>query len=130
MNLPLSPLFASSLRIPYSLFYPGIILICIIGAYSLHNNVFDVWAMLVFGIIGYLMKKYDIPGAPLVIALVLGPLLEQSLYRALALAHGDITVFITRPISATLLTIGAAMVVAVVFKSLRILRKQIVEEEK
>lgn len=130
MNLPLVPLFAASLRVPYGLLYPAIILICIIGAYSLNSNVFDVWVMLIFGIIGYLMKKYDIPGAPMVIALVLGPLLEQSLYRALSLAHGDITVFVTRPISATLLAIGAAMTVAVIFRTLRILRKHISEEEK
>ncbi|MBW2148014.1 MAG: tripartite tricarboxylate transporter permease [Deltaproteobacteria bacterium] len=129
MNLPMIPLFASTLRIPYGLLYPAIILICIIGSYSLNNNVFDVWVMLIFGVFGYFMKKYDIPGAPMVIALVLGPLLEYSLYQALALSHGDITVFVTRPISATLLGMAAAMTVAVTLKTLRMIRKQISEEE-
>ncbi len=101
------PFFALGLRIPYRYLYPAILLICIIGAYSLQTNVYDVWVMLIFGVIGYFMKKYDIPGGPLVIALVLGPMLEYNLYRALALSRGDITTFFTRPISGTLLAIAA-----------------------
>ena len=88
MNLPMIPLFAMGLRIPYRYLYPGILLICIIGAYSLKSNAYDVWVMLIFGVIGYLMKKFDIPGAPMVIALILGPMLEYNLYRALALSTG------------------------------------------
>jgi putative tricarboxylic transport membrane protein len=129
MNLPMVPLFAASLRIPYRYLYPAILLICIIGSYSLGNNISDVWIMIIFGILGYFMKKYDIPGAPLVIALVLGPMLENSLYQALALSHGDITVFVTRPISATLLGLAAAMTIAVAFKTVRIQRALIQEEE-
>ena len=129
MNLPMVPLFAASLRFPYSILYPAILLICIIGAYSMNNNVFDVWVMLIFGVVGYFMKKYDIPGAPMAIALVLGPLLEHSLYKALALAHGDITVFVRRPISAVLLGMTAAMTLVVVFKSMRMMRRQISDEE-
>lgn len=125
MNLPMVPLFAASLRIPYHYMYPAIVLICVIGAYSLNTNVFDVWIMLIFGIFGYLIKKFDIPGAPMVIALVLGPILEYSLYQALSLAYGDITTFITRPISATLLGITALMTVAVFFKIVRMKRKMI-----
>lgn len=125
MNLPMVPLFAASLRIPYHYMYPAIVLICIIGAYSLNTNVFDVWIMLIFGIFGYFIKKFDIPGAPMVIALVLGPMLEYSLYQALALAYGNISTFITRPISATLLGITALMTVAVCFKIVRMRRKMI-----
>ena len=124
MNLPMVPLFAYSLRIPYSLLYPAIYLICIIGVYSIKNSVFDVWTMIIFGIVGYFMKKYDISGAPMVIGLVLGPLLETSLSRALSIAHGDITVFVTRPISAVILGLTAAMGIAVSFKLLRSARKQ------
>lgn len=130
MNLPLVPFFALILRIPYRYLYPAILLICIIGAYSLQTNVYGVWVMLIFGVIGYFMKKYDIPGGPLVIALVLGPMLEYNLYRALALSRGDVTTFFTRPISGTLLAIAAVMTVLVVFKTIRMKRSMIEEEDK
>jgi putative tricarboxylic transport membrane protein len=129
MNLPMVPLFALSLRISYSILYPIIIVICMIGVYSLSSSMFDVWMMLVFGVAGYFMKKYDISGAPLVIGLVLGPILEQSLYRSLSLAHGDMTVFVTRPISATLLGIAVVMSIFVSFKSIKRVRKQLTEED-
>jgi putative tricarboxylic transport membrane protein len=129
MNLPMVPLFALSLRVPYRYLYPAILLICVIGAYSLNNNVYDVWVMLLFGVFGYFMKKFDIPGAPLVIALVLGPMLEYNLYRALGLARGDITTFVTRPISATLLAIAVIMTIGVTFKTVRMKRALIEEED-
>ena len=129
MNLPMIPLFAYSLRIPYGLLYPAIILICIIGGYSLNTNIWDVWLIIIFGIFGYLFKKCDIPGAPLVIALVLGPMLEYSLYQALNLSHGSLSIFITRPISATLLVIAAVMTITVAFKTVRMKRAMIDEEE-
>jgi TctA family transporter len=128
MNLPMVPLFALSLRISYSLLYPIIIVICMIGVYSLNSSIFDIWMMWVFGIIGYFMKKYDISGAPLIIGLVLGPILEQSLYRALSLAHGSMWVFVTRPISATLLGIAVVMSIFVSFKAVKTARKQLSEE--
>jgi putative tricarboxylic transport membrane protein len=87
MNLPMVPLFAYTLRLSYSILYPAIILICITGVYSVSSSIFDVWSMLLFGVAGYFMKKYDIPGAPMIIGLVLGPLMEHSLYRALALGQ-------------------------------------------
>ncbi len=129
MNLPMIPVFAYSLRIPYGLLYPAIILICIIGGYSLNTNIWDVWLIIIFGIIGYLFKKCDIPGAPLVIALVLGPMLEYALYQALNLSHGSLSIFVTRPISATLLAIAAVMTIAVAFKTVRMKRAMIDEEE-
>ncbi len=128
MNLPMVPLFALSLRISYSLLYPIIIVICMIGVYSLNSSIFDIWMMWVFGIIGYFMKKYDISGAPLIIGLVLGPILEQSLYRALSLAHGSMLVFVTRPISATLLGIAVVMSIFVSLKTIKTARKQLSEE--
>jgi putative tricarboxylic transport membrane protein len=129
MNLPMIPLFATALRVPYRYLYPGILLICIIGAYSLSSSLYDVWVMLVFGVIGYFMKKFDIPGAPMVIALILGPMLEYNLYRALALSRGDMTVFFTRPISATLLAVAAIMTILFSSKTIRIKRKMLEEVE-
>lgn len=129
MNLPMVPLFALSLRLSYSILYPVIILICVIGVYSLNSNAFDVWVMLLFGIAGYFMKKYDISGAPLIIGLVLGPIMEKNLYRALALGQGKISVFVTRPISAVLLGIALVMTIVVCFKTVKMMRTQIGEDE-
>jgi putative tricarboxylic transport membrane protein len=129
MNLPMVPLFAYTLRLPYSVLYPAIILICITGVYSVNGSAFDVWSMLFFGLAGYFMKKCDIPGAPLIIGLVLGPLLEHSLYRALALSRGSMLVFLTRPISAALLAITLVMGIAVLFKTVKVMRTQVGEEK-
>jgi len=129
MNLPMIPLFAYSLRIPYGLMYPGIILICIIGGYSLSTNIFTVWLVIFFGIIGYIFKKCDIPGAPLVIALVLGPMMEYALYQAMNLSLGDPLTFVTRPISGVLLGIAALMTIAVTFKTVRMKRAMLEEED-
>jgi putative tricarboxylic transport membrane protein len=103
LNLPLVGLWASMLRIPYTILLPLILLFTLIGAYALNNNVSDVWIMILFGVIGYLMRKFDYPAAPVVLALVLGPLMETNFRRALSLSQGDYTVFVTHPISAVLL---------------------------
>lgn len=128
MNLPLIPFFALGLRIPYRYLYPAILLVCIIGAYSLQTNVYGVWVMWIFGIIGYFMKKYDVPAGPLVIALVLGPMLEYNLYRALALSRGDVTTFFTRPISGTLLAIAVVMSIMIAYRTIR-RKERVIEEE-
>jgi len=129
MNLPMIPLFAYSLRVPYGLMYPAIILICVVGGYSLNTNVWDVWLIIIFGAIGYVFKKCDIPAAPLVIALVLGPMLEYALYQAMNLAHGNILTFVTRPISATLLGIALLMTFVVMSKTVRMKRAMVQEDD-
>jgi len=129
MNLPMIPLFAYSLRIPYGLMYPGIILICIIGGYSLTTNIFAVWLVIFFGIIGYIFKKCDIPGAPLVVALVLGPMMEYALYQAMNLSLGDPLTFVKRPISAVLLGITVLMAIAVSFKTVRMKRAMLDDDD-
>ena len=129
MNLPLVPLFAYTLRLPYSLLYPVIFIVCVIGAYSISSNIFDVAVMFLFGIFGYFMKKYDIPGAPLVIALVLGRMWESSLYQALNLSYGDITTFVTRPISAVLMAAAAVMTILVTLNIVRTKRAMLDQEE-
>jgi putative tricarboxylic transport membrane protein len=97
LNLPLVPVFASILRIPYHILYPGIIVISIIGVYSINSSMFDVWLLAIFGLLGYVMRKTDFPTAPLVLAFVLGPLFEQAVRRSLVLSQGSPTIFITRP---------------------------------
>jgi putative tricarboxylic transport membrane protein len=102
LNLPLIGLWVSLLRVPYKLLMPLIILISAVGVYGTDNNMFDVWVMFVFGIIGYLMRKLDFPPAPTVLGLVLGPMVERSLRQALTMSHGSIDIFFVRPVSAVL----------------------------
>jgi len=111
MNLPMVPIFASLLRIPYGLIYPAILIICIVGAYAVATGLFEVGLMLVFAIAGYFMKKGDVPAAPMLMALLMGPMMERALYQALNLAHGNMLVFIQRPISATLLSVIVLMAI-------------------
>ncbi|HVP78158.1 MAG TPA: tripartite tricarboxylate transporter permease [Thermodesulfobacteriota bacterium] len=99
LNLPLIPIWVKVLKVPYYLLYPLILLFCLIGAYSLDNTVADVIIMLIFGILGFLMKKFRYDGAPLILALVLGQKLETSLRRSLIMSQGDFSIFVTRPIS-------------------------------
>ena len=103
LNLPLVGLWASLLRIPYTILLPLILLFTLIGAYAINNNVWDIWIMILFGVIGYLMRKFEYPAAPVVLALVLGPLMETNFRRALAISQGDYSVFITHPLAAFLL---------------------------
>ncbi len=103
LNLPLVPLFAQALKTPSAIMYVIIVLICIIGTYSLNSSLFDLWLLLGFGLIGYLFKKLDFPLAPAVLAMVLGPLLERSLYQSLTMAQGNLFIFFQRPISAVMM---------------------------
>jgi putative tricarboxylic transport membrane protein len=112
LNLPLVGLWARLLRVPYQYLCTGTLLFCIVGAYSLKGTVFDVGVMLVFGVIGYLLRKLDFPLAPAVLALILGPFMEKSLRTSLEMSGGDFGIFLTRPISITLLVL-AALIVAV-----------------
>ena len=111
LNLPLIPLWVQVLRVPYYLLYPLIFLFCLVGSYSIANNVGDVVMMLVFGIIGYLMKKFHYEGAPMVLALVLGRMLETTLRQSLILSRGDFSIFVTRPISLSFLIIAAILLI-------------------
>ncbi|OIP94367.1 MAG: transporter [Syntrophaceae bacterium CG2_30_58_14] len=129
MNLPMVPLFASLLRISYALIYPAILIICVIGAYAISTSLFDVGMMLIFGVAGYFMKRADIPPAPMLLALLLGPMMERALYQALNLSHGSMLVFITRPISGTLLAISLIMCIAVGTKAVKRARAMVKDEQ-
>lgn len=99
------------LRIPQRILYPVILLLCFVGTYAIDNSLFDVQAMLFFGVLGYVMRKFDYPLAPLLIAFVLGPMLENALRQALIMSDGNVGIFISRPISLgflvlTVLTVG------------------------
>jgi putative tricarboxylic transport membrane protein len=112
LNLPLVPVFASILRIPYYYLYPAILVISVVGVYSINTSMFDVWILMIFGLLGYLMRKVDIPTAPLVLAFVLGPLFERSVRRSLLLSNGSLSIFFTRPWSIVFIALTVAMIVA------------------
>jgi putative tricarboxylic transport membrane protein len=99
LNLPFVPLFANILRTPKKVLLPLVILFCITGMYTVNNSIFDIWVMLLFGALGFLMRKWAYEGAPLLLALVLGPKLEVAFRQSLMISHGDFGVFINRPIS-------------------------------
>jgi putative tricarboxylic transport membrane protein len=99
LNLPFVPLFANILRIPKRILLPLIMLFCLTGMFTVNNSMFDVWMMILFGVVGYLMRKWAYEAAPLLLALVLGPKLEVAFRQALMISHGSFTVFVQRPIS-------------------------------
>jgi putative tricarboxylic transport membrane protein len=107
LNLPLIPMWVQVLKIPDKYLYPLILLFCLIGAYSMNNSIFDVFIMITFGLVGYLFRKFEYEGAPLVLAFVLGPLLDLNLRQALLISEGSFMAFFTRPISAV--TLGLAI---------------------
>ena len=119
LNLPLIGLWVQLLKIPYSLLATIISLLCLIGVYSVQNNIFDVILMVILGIIGYLLRKFDFEAGPLLLAFVLGPICERSLVRALMISEGKISVFLTRPISAIMLSITAILVVFSIIDSIK-----------
>ncbi len=105
------PLFAAILRVPFSIIAPVIIVVCVIGAYTVNNAVSDVGLMLVFGVIGYFFKKLDYPIAPMVLAMVLGDRSEEAFRQSLLLSRGDLSIFWSSPISATLMVLSVSLVV-------------------
>jgi len=107
MNLPLAGLFARLLKISYSWLYPPILALCITGVFSQANSMEDCWLLIGFGALGWLMKRYDWPAAPMVLGLVLGPMFENALRQSLTISHGSGFIFVTRPISGTLLAVAA-----------------------
>jgi putative tricarboxylic transport membrane protein len=118
LNLPLVGLFIRVLRVPYPLLAPLILLFCIVGAYSVTGRTAEALTMIVFGLVGYAMRKLDFDAAPLVLALILGKPMEEALRQTLALSRGDFTVFLTRPIAAALLACAVVAILASILGAL------------
>ncbi len=106
LNLPLVGIWARMLKIPHTLLIPLILAISSVGVFTVNNNLVEVWFMLLFGIIGYFMKKFGFPAAPVVLALILTPLMENALQQSLQMSHQSISIFFTRPISLALLIVA------------------------
>ena len=116
LNVPLVGLWTSILKVPYPILAALILLFMVIGAYTIHFTVFDVFVMIAFGVLGLAMRHLDIPLAPMVLTLVLGPLMERSLRESLEISQGSFEVFYTRPITATLLVIALVIVCSPLLK--------------
>jgi putative tricarboxylic transport membrane protein len=129
LNLPLIGLWVSLLRVPYRIMFPAIVLFCCIGTYTVGNTVFDIWVMLLFGLLGIFFYKVGAEPAPFILGFVLGPLMEENFRRAMYLSRGNPVVFFERPISAVLLLCAAALFVILVLPAVRSKREEVFQEE-
>jgi putative tricarboxylic transport membrane protein len=129
INLPLVGLWVQLLRVPYRLLFPAITMFCVIGVYSLNNSVFDIYSMVVFGVVGYLLSKAGCETAPLLMGFILSPMVEENFRRSLHLSHGDPLVFFARPISGMLLAIAILLLLSTVLPAIRRGRQQVFVEE-
>jgi putative tricarboxylic transport membrane protein len=121
LNLPLIGLWVQLLKVPHRLLFPLIITFCFIGVYSLNNNIFELFIMIIFGFLGYLTQKIKYPPGPFLLGLVLGPMLEVSLRQSMTISQGDPAIFIQRPLSAGLLIL---MLLIIIWVAAQALRKQ------
>src|SRR4051794_3946626 len=128
INLPLVGLWVSLLRVPYRLLFPAILIFCAIGVYSINNAPADAIMVAVFGFVGYWLVKCEFEPAPMLLGFVLGPLMEENLRRAMLIARGDPTTFVTRPISGVLLAIAAFLVVIALLPMIRGKREEVFVE--
>ncbi len=129
LNLPLIGLWVRLIKTPYSILCPLIILICAIGAFAANNNILDIYTLAIFGVLGYLMKRFGYEVAPFIMAFIIGPILESSLRRSLSLAKGSFAIFFDHPLSACLLILAGLMIAISFFSSVRKRRLTLSESE-
>ena len=129
LNLPLVPLFAQILRLPYYALYPIILGISVVGVYSVSQSLFDVWMLGLFGLLGYLMRKLDFPAAPLVLGMVLGDGMERALRQSLMMSQGQVSILVDRPISAATLLLALIILFMPLVHKVRSWRVKAVEQE-
>ena len=125
LNLPLIGLWVKVLRIPLRVLYPLIFLFCLIGAYSVNNQIFDIFITIFFGVIGYLLQRYGYEAAPLVLAFILAPTFEASLRRSLIMSQGSFSIFLDRPVAAISLLIAGLLLLSLFFPVLKKLRRRV-----
>ena len=129
LNLPLIGLWIKLLTVPYRWLFPSIVLFCAVGVYSTNNSTWDIWIVGIFGLIGYIFHKVGAEPAPLLLGLILGPMMEENLRRALLLSRGDWSVFVTRPISAGLLVAAVLLLAVVLLPAVKSKREEAFMEE-
>jgi putative tricarboxylic transport membrane protein len=129
LNLPLIGIWIKLLTVPYRYLFPAIVLFCAIGVYSTNNNTWDIWMVAMFGVVGYIFIKLGCEPAPLLLGLILGPMMEENLRRAMLLSRGDWSVFVTRPLSLGLLIGASLLLVIVMLPSIKKKREETFVEE-
>jgi putative tricarboxylic transport membrane protein len=130
LNLPLIGIWVKLLKAPYYLLFPIIIILCMIGVYSVSNSIFDIYLMILFGILGYLMQKFGFEPAPMALAYVLGPMLEESLRRSLVLSDGSFGIFVSRPIPLVSMMVAICLLVIQLYPSIRNTKKRGAQTER
>ena len=125
LNLPLIGIWVKLLKVPYNILFPLILLFCFLGVYSLNNNIYEILIMIIFGVFGYLIRKFGFEGAPFLLAMVLGPMMEIAFRQSLI--YGDPLIFFKRPISATLLFIALLLLITPLFSKITRKRKELSE---
>jgi putative tricarboxylic transport membrane protein len=128
LNLPLVGLWVRLLSVPYRFLFPAILVFCCIGVFTINNNVFDLFQLVVFSALGYLLIKLGCEPAPLILGLVLGPMMEENLRRALVISLGDPSVFITSPISAAFLIASLVLLLSITVPLVRAKRDEALQE--
>ena len=129
LNLPMIGMWIKLLSVPYRWLFPAIVLFCAVGVYGTKNSEFDVWMVGIFGFIGYIFYKLGTEPAPLLLGFILGPMMEENLRRALLLSRGDWSVFVTRPISATMLVLAVILLVIVCLPAVKNKREEAFVED-
>ena len=128
LNLPLVPLFAQILRLPVYMLYPVIFGISIVGVYSVSSSLFDAWMLTAFGLLGYAMRKLDYPAAPLILGFVLGDSMERALRQSLMMSQGDLSILVSRPMSAVMLLLAALILLTPLMRKVNAWRVRAIEE--
>jgi putative tricarboxylic transport membrane protein len=128
LNLPLIGLWVRLMSVPYRLLFPAILVFCCIGVFTINNNVFDLFQLVVFSALGYVLIKLGCEPAPLILGLVLGPMMEEHLRRALLISLGDPSVFVTSPLSAAFLLAALALLVSIAVPLVRAKRDEALQE--
>jgi putative tricarboxylic transport membrane protein len=129
LNLPMIGMWVQITKIPFRLLFPIIVLVCLIGVYSLNNSTFDLWLMIIFGVLGYVLRKCEYEPAPLILAYVLGPMVEQAMRQSLIISNGSFMIFISRPISGFCLGVAAFLLVTAITGFSKKKRLEVLGEE-
>lgn len=127
LNLPLIGIWVKLLKVPYRILFPLILLFTLIGAYSINNSTFDIFLMIFFGIVGYLLRKFEYEEAPLLLAFILGPMLEQAFRQSLIMSNGKLSIFFVRPISLGALILSIALFISTGITVFRKARKEVIK---
>jgi len=129
LNLPLIGIWVKLLSVPYRFLFPAIMAFCAVGVYTLSNNTFDVYCAAAFAIIGFLFHKLGFEPAPLILGFILGPMMEENLRRSLLMARGDWSIFISRPLAATMIALAILLMIAIMLPAISKKREEVFIEE-